>query len=374
MAPSTPPNQLSRADNPWEELFPRGPALDDSLTVRMREVRKGGRPLLLLSADQRTAQAGISLYAAQTKVALLAKEMLRLLFRCRLGFVFQHVDLKVNAADSLVRFLQKVSGQADLLHFSVLAGNPAVAGRRFMIVVSQAEPEPPMVVKTGVSSTARDHVRRELSVLRWANGRALKGIPKLCGEEENERTSSFATEFIQGDSPPPGQQHEIGPLLASWIESNETLRVGSDENWRTLAELARAHPALKSLNSSLSDLHLSAALQHGDFAPWNIKVKKPGEWHVLDWERGRTGGLPAWDWFHYVTQSAILVSRLPSMDLLRVVEAMLSSAEFRSYAVKAGLTGNERKWFQAYLLYVVFVLRPTEGFQANALLLNGFRP
>lgn len=361
------------ANSPWEELFPPLDAPGLVPTIRMREVRKEGRPLLLLSPDARAAQAGISLYAAQTKFASLAKHILRLLFRFRFTPLFPEVTLTLSPADSFVRFLCTLLGESGAARFSVLAGNPAAEGRRFILVVLPREPAPPVVVKTGVTASARDLVKKELAVLRWAAAGGVKGIPALVGEHEDARTTALAMRFIEGESPPPCNPPELGQLLSSWI-GPEGVRVTLDDAWQALAECSREHPAWQSLESKFSQIQLAATLQHGDFAPWNVKVDRASTWHVLDWERGKVAGLPGWDWYHYVTQSAILVRRLETGALLQVIEQMLRSQGFQDYAGRAGLHGHEREWFQAYLLYVVFVLKPTEGLVDNRELLKAFRP
>ena len=100
-------------------------------------------------------------------------------------------------------------------------------------------------------------------------------------------------------------------------------------------------------------------IYHGDFAPWNIKVSH-GSWHALDWERGELSGIPGWDWFHYVIQSAVLIKREPVDQLVARVERMLASQNFMRYADRAKITGTERMLLLAYLNYSVQILKQTE--------------
>ena len=86
-----------------------------------------------------------------------------------------------------------------------------------------------------------------------------------------------------------------------------------------------------------------------------------GAWTVLDWERGELTGIPGWDWFHYVIQSAILVGHLPTSALVQRVEDLLGSEAFQQYAVRGGIVGCERELALAYLLHVVEVIKPSEG-------------
>ncbi len=183
----------------------------------------------------------------------------------------------------------------------------------------------------------------------------------------------FATDYVTGESP---AADDVGPLpsiLTTWIHPTERISLRQSADWLRLLETAADHPAVVSAAKNISGLAVAATLQHGDFAPWNIKVTRNGDWVILDWERGSAHGLPAWDWFHYLVQSSILVLRLPTTSILSRIESLLSSSEFRAYTARVGLAGHERTWLQLYLLYVIRVLRPSEGLIENSQLLEAFR-
>ena len=91
---------------------------------------------------------------------------------------------------------------------------------------------------------------------------------------------------------------------------------------------------------------------------------------MLDWERGELAGIPGWDWFHYVIQSAILVGRLPTSALMQRVEGLLGSEAFQRYAERAGIRGCERELVLAYLLHVAEVIKPSEGLAPTRELLH----
>lgn len=58
---------------------------------------------------------------------------------------------------------------------------------------------------------------------------------------------------------------------------------------------------------------------------------------VLDWERGELAGIPAWDWFHFVLQPAILVAREDTAALVRRLEGLLASADFQIIRINRDL-------------------------------------
>ena len=84
-----------------------------------------------------------------------------------------------------------------------------------------------------------------------------------------------------------------------------------------------------------------------------------GDWVVLDWERGELNGIPAWDWFHFVLQPAILVEKLSVAALARRVDSLLNSAAFRRYAECAGILGVEHELLLGYLLHCRRILKPS---------------
>src|SRR5262249_49195183 len=115
---------------------------------------------------------------------------------------------------------------------------------------------------------------------------------------------------------------------------------------------------------------LHPTIQHGDFAPWNIKISPQGIWTVLDWERGELEGIPGWDWFHYIIQPAILVEHVSTSGLVQRIENHLTTDSFKHYAADAGIHGLERLLLLAYLLYMVQVIQPSEGLAETRELLD----
>ena len=186
-------------------------------------------------------------------------------------------------------------------------------------------------------------------------------VPKLRASLQLPRMRALALDFFAGDSPRPHQQAALPPLLESWIDPKRKIRVSEAPDWVRLERACPGDPLFRAIAGSLSGKAFQAALQHGDLAPWNIKVSPAGAWTVLDWERGELAGIPGWDWFHYIIQSAILVGRLPTAVLVQRVEGLLGSAAFQRYAERAGIRGCERELLLAYLLNMAEVIKPSEG-------------
>lgn len=61
-----------------------------------------------------------------------------------------------------------------------------------------------------------------------------------------------------------------------------------------------------SVNEVFADLILTATIVHGDFAPWNLRIKQ-GLISAFDWEYGYEIGLPLLDEIHHVIQTGYLI-------------------------------------------------------------------
>jgi hypothetical protein len=342
------------------ENDPRG------IPVEMRLFRKGGQPFLLLPRLPHAAALSLDLYPAQTPRARLAKAFLRQLVRFSAPFGAEDIQFTIAPADPFLWFLGSLAGERSPASptFGVLAGNPASDGQRFLFLVINADQTPVAVVKAGLSDRAKALIEWEESFLTKAAGKP-KGVPRLRATFQSPRLRALALDFFSGDSP--GSRHEgvLPSLLTSWVDVSREMPLSDTPDWERLELAASANQNSSRLLRRLRERKIHPAIHHGDFAPWNVKVSASGEWTVLDWERGELTGIPAWDWFHYVVQPAILVQRLTSSALVQRLEELLASVPFKQYADLAGLAGCERELLQAYLLHVLEVIKPSEGLGAT---------
>jgi hypothetical protein len=346
--------------NFWDGLFGAKPGPSDGVRVEMRLLKKHGRPLLLLPCHPRAAVATLSLYPAQTTRARAARALLSGLLRFSAPYGTEPLSLAIPPDDAFVKFLAQLVGASpgELPPFGILAGNSASAGQRFLVLVFDAAQRPVFVVKAGLTQPARALIEQEQYFLKAAPPDTA-GLPKLRATFECPRLLALALDFFPGDSPRKRQERAIPSLLGSWLNAKRKISVSETACWQALERSCPGDALL--VTTGLRERIVQAAVQHGDFAPWNIKVSPGGDWRVLDWERGQVTGLPGWDWFHYVIQTALLVERQPAAALVERVENLLSSESFRSYATQSGFRGSEREWVLAYLFHTVHVVKPSEG-------------
>jgi hypothetical protein len=357
--------------NFWEALFPAPMDSVQCIRLEMRLLRKGGRPFMLLPGQPGPAAATMDLYPAQTSRARAVRTLLRLLLRASLPVGSDKVSLRISPGDPFVRFLSSlVEGPAQPLPtLGILAGNPMTEGQRFLVLVFDPRHQPVAVVKTGLSERAQALIEREQSFLSAVPANTA-GVPKLRAAFQSPQLRAVALDFCAGDSPRPHQEHALAPLLESWIDRERKVAVTEAPDWVRLEKACAGKSLFPVVAALLRGRTIRAGIHHGDFAPWNIKVSPAGSWTVIDWERGELTGIPGWDWFHYVIQSAILVGRLPTSALVQRLETLLSSAAFQQYATRGDILGAERGLLLAYLLHVVEVLKPSEGVAATQELLT----
>ena len=362
---------MPRAAEPWNALFAHNEVESGTVGRELRVIYKSGQPLLALPGSEQAALACLSLYPAQTTRARLARGVLRFLLRSRLRIGMKQTRLEIAPQAPFTRFLSDTSDEAGgaLPEFGILAGNPRSPGQRFLILVCDRNGQPSTVIKAGISKEARSLILKESKFLKEAGGRA-PGIPLLRKQFEDSRIGALALDYFPGESPRDTGSGEMSRLLSLWIDTTGTISVEESEIWQRLKSCPSAKSKLGGLASKIEGKRVHPVIFHGDFAPWNIRVLPSKEWIVLDWERGERAGLPGWDWFHFVVQSAILVRKSGIEELIRLVEALLASDGFKAYAQKALLQGFERELLTAYLLHVIEVIQPSEGLEQTRALLN----
>lgn len=354
------------ANYSWVNLFtPSDPPNSLTVTQRFRVLRKQGEPLLILPTRAALAAQALSLYPAQSWLARMARFGLRQTMRWGVP-AGTNAEVTIASTNNFPQFLRRLAGTETFPSLAILTGNPRQSGRRFLLLVFNAQGRPASVIKAGMGEPAKDLIRLEESFLESVPS-GTTGVPKLRDQFESDSLSAFATDFIPGDSPRPRDDSELARLMTAWLDQSRTVGLSALAAWQRLA--LASSPLFARLDKQLGDKQFHPSLSHGDFAPWNIKVGSDGRWVVLDWERGQLVGPPAWDWFHFVIQPAILVKKLSTTMLTEKIDALLNSPSFQRYSQTAGLAGFERQWVLAYLLHCRDVIRPAEGSpQTSALL------
>lgn len=328
----------------------------------MKLLRKRGQPLLLVPSQTGLATRALELYPAQTTRSRLACLAAKWVLAAGLPLGVTSVPVTIQPDDPFIRWLhQLIPGpHTKLPQFAILAGNPNSPGQRLIILLFNASGQPAVVVKAGLTDAAQSLIKRELEFFEQVPP-GVSGIPALRARFDNRRLRALALDYLPGHTPVERDESSLPRVLGGWLQPHQQIQLTDTQVWQELASTCANHSVFQSVAPKLQDRTCRAAIHHGDFAPWNVRVSPQGDWTALDWERGEVNGLPAWDWFHYELQKAILVRRLKAEALADLAERLLASVEFKVYAEAAGVTGLERTLLQLYLLHHTEVIRPSEG-------------
>lgn len=335
----------------WRTLFG-----EVGIQRNFRAVKKHGRLLLLLPENRAAAAQCLALYPAQTRFAKLAKAALGVALRLGIPGILKRQELCWDDAAALPAFIKEQAGTAPF-ECGFLLGNPRAEGRRWIIAVL-LHGRLSFVVKAGGTQRGNDLIAAEIACLRSLPASA-KGCPTLRGTLLGP-VSALALDYIGGTSPPAfGVENRVGEILSSWLQPGHQVSLAETAAWQ---EVRRSAPAnlVALAETRCAEKPFTAAIMHGDFAPWNIRAAGD-HWTVIDWERGCLLGIPGWDWFHYWIQSDALVARKTEGEILARLERLIVHPAFQKFVTRAGIQGRERGFIFAYLLHAVFVLQQTEG-------------
>lgn len=340
-------------------LFAPGTA-GRSVQLKWTLMTRRGRPLLLLPRSLRGACQAMELYAAQRPLARIVRSVLPFVSQLLPGRLLPRVGIQSNTTSELLPFLSREAGVVPehLLPPAILWGNQTADRQRFVVLVFNAQTRPVAVVKCGLTVEARRIIEQEAAVLA-ALPEGLPGGLALHHRLVTPTLSAFSAPYCPGQHP--RNTDGLAEVLSAWLRPDETVPLQSLSGWETFAVTCREEKLFQALHQTMGRHLVRPAIHHGDFAPWNIRVNAGGDWTAVDWERGDLRGIPGWDWFHYVIQTAVLVERIQGAELVARIEAVLRSASFQNYARTANIADICQPLLLAYLLHQNQIVKPGEG-------------
>ncbi|MEZ5173676.1 MAG: hypothetical protein R2850_09280 [Bacteroidia bacterium] len=100
---------------------------------------------------------------------------------------------------------------------------------------------------------------------------------------------------------------------------------------------------------------------HGDFTPWNCKVKN-GELFIFDWEMFTRKGVPLADLFHFIYQQAILVDRVGYKEIRSRIDEMIALPQMQEFLIQNDLNPLvlERHYLNQVVIYYLGVYSKQE--------------
>ena len=352
-----------------ESLFAGSSKPGLRLVFSWRLIRRKGRPFLLVPTEGAGAGVSLTLYSAQRRRAKIWRALFPVLFHSPAAGFFERVQLFPSISTELIQFLAQQSGVPvdKLTAPAIKFGGLEMQKSRLVLLLCDEAGRPLKVIKLGLDATGRAATEKEADFLEHLPAGTLGSI-RLAGRLKTPDITAFATNFFPGESPTDDAGFET--LFHAWLNSAPAMPLESFGLWQALESAAQKTPHQKEafavLRSALANKPVRSTLYHGDFAPWNVRAVNSQNVQAFDWENGQRQGIPGWDWFHFIIQTAILARRLPVERVAAEVEELLQSPRFEKYAVQAGIYEIARPLVLSYLLHHQWVVRPLEGRRVTA--------
>ena len=327
-----------------------------------RLVQRKRRPFLLLPNTAKNIHFSLELYSAQRPLARLWRTFLPVLFRTPGRALLAVVNAEAESSSALLRFFAEQSGQpADELSTPAIKfGGIAGKTSRVVVLLCDTAGNPLRVIKVGLNPEGRAATEREAAMLAKLP-KAMIGCTTLAGQLITDSLSAFATTYFPGQS----LANDVGieKLFHAWLAAGSSVPLESLASWREMESvLVKKEPQIwPVLRAALAGNKVSTTLFHGDFTPWNVRMTNLENIQAFDWERGHLEGIPAWDWFHFIIQTSILVKRHSPERVAAELDHLIQSARFQKYARAAGISDIIEPLLLAYLLHGKYVVQPQEG-------------
>jgi len=358
---------------PWQGLLPPPPAGAPAVRFPGWLLCKHGEPLLWIPRNPTLGRQVLTLYPAQTRLARWARRLASWALQWPRPPGLRRLDLTVAAeAPFLVDLLTGANCSPQHARFGLLCGNPRAPGRRFIFLRFGPTGTPDAVIKAGDNPAAHERLEAEANFLQTHNPQRLHAPPVQTVWRQGG-LQAMVQPYVPGDRPTPSAALRLDRVLSKWIEPENQLPVPALPLWSDLGRLMRDFPPnlSRSFIDPLATLQVHPTLVHGDFAPWNLRFEPgSGECWVLDWERGRDGGLAGWDWAYYVVQESLMVRRWAPQRVAMALEQWLEQPEVRAYLALGGTDSTRRAVVLSGLWYHYLHWRPTERAEEWAALLG----
>ena len=355
-------------------LFAPPPGSPTAPPRQFSVLRKTGQPFLYLPHEPALARATLQLYPAQTPMSRLMVGGSTAMIQLRIPLTAESVAFPVSAQSEFGSFLMKHLPGGEVPRFGVLSGNHKSPGRRYTLLLFDAEARPRFVVKLGLTPKARGLIKREYDFFSKLSAR-FPGLPELVDYHQSSHGDAIMYRYVEGKPPRLREQQEMGRLLESWIHEGEAVPMASLPAWKNLETLREDNPSLESILEKVAQTPVTPVLSHGDFAPWNIRVSPDAggdKWVAVDWESGCDRGIPGFDWLHYLILSEVMVRRTSIDSILSKLRNLWESPEFLRYARRTGIEPIIRELNLVYFLQLLRHFGPLDHLSALNRLVRKF--
>ncbi len=219
----------------------------------------------------------------------------------------------------------------DELRLSLSAGAPEPArNRKASAALLRLDGSVVGFAKLAGSPLARLLVQREAGVLSALATKpaVADSVPRLLASGEADGRFYLVQSPVSGRAAPARLTDDHRRFLTDLQDGHERPAVETEYVRSLLPRLrdlgddgADLLPALDRVTAALDGCRVRSTIVHGDFAPWNLRIRRGGGLAAFDWEYGRTDGLPAVDAAHHELQVGYNMHRWSPADAARALDA-----------------------------------------------------
>ena len=304
----------------------------------------------------------LSFYSTSSTRAKILASIFRLSFYFRLN---KKIGIEV-FKDSII---DKILKQYKDSNYSIFTGTIGI-NRKAIIELNQNN-STKYFVKVALTEQSKDLINNEKEILNELNKYQYQSliIPKIIESDENYITIDNIAPKNQTQSSSLNEIHlnALDEIYSKTVEnksikdstyfevikenldelSNTSLNKNFDKNKIEIL-IKNMKIILESLNS---EKEISFAYGHNDFTPWNMFIEND-HLYLFDWELAKKDIVLLYDFFHFIFQSQILISKSDYKTIFEVIATRIkNNSKLKDIVQKYNIDINEN--YKLYLLYTV---------------------
>lgn len=304
----------------------------------------------------------LSFYSTSSTRAKILASIFRLSFYFRLN---KKIELEV-FKDSII---DRIIKQYKDFNYSIFTGTIGI-NRKAIIELNQNN-STKYFVKVALTEQSKDLINNEKEILNELNKYQYQSltIPKIVESDENYITIDNIAPKNQTQSSTLNEIHlnALDEIYSKTIDnksiknstyfeiikeniaelSNRSLNKNFDKN-KIQILIKNMKTILESLNT---EKEISFAYGHNDFTPWNMFVEN-NHLYLFDWELAKKDIVLLYDFFHFIFQSQILISKSDYKSIYEVIVTLIkNNSRLKNIVQKYNIDINEN--YKLYLLYTV---------------------
>lgn len=213
---------------------------------------------------------------------------------------------------------RSIFNRSDIV-MGISLGTPGPS-RKLAVVAMDARGTRLGIAKLGRHGPAAESLRVEAGMLRALSARPalVDRVPRLLHELELPGYSGLVQTVLEG-SRTAGAFSERHAEFLMRLTGDCHRQIRIDDTSQFAAAIKRAanaegtgdvlaHESMEAVRRSIGHLEVPPTIVHGDFAPWNLRLRS-GSIAAFDWEHGHACGVPGVDEIHFHLQTWMLLKR-----------------------------------------------------------------